>query len=103
MGAKKLRKQAAAEAAWSEIEALTAIARTVCKVEAAVAGARLRKGGGFTPPGEAQERDAIARVLAKSDNMQLRAGAMQRLEELDGLAAAMDEAHRVITKSGRSR
>ena len=100
MGArKKLRKQQA----WAEIERLTQIAKAIGTVQAAVAGARLAKGGGVMPPGEAQECDAIARVLAKSDNMQLRAGAMQRLEELDGLPAAMDEAHRVITKSGRSR
>jgi ubiquinone biosynthesis protein UbiJ len=100
MGAqKKLRKQAAL----AELERLTQLGRVVGSVQAAVAAAGLAKGGRGMPPGEARERDAIARVLAKSDNMQLRAGAMQRLEELDGLPAAMDEAHRVITKAGRSR
>jgi hypothetical protein len=96
---KKIRKRAA----WAELERLTQIAKAIGTVQTAVASARLAKSGRVVPPGEAMERDDLARVLAKSDNMQLRAGAMQRLEELDGQAAAMDEAHRVITKSGRSR
>ena len=102
MGAgKKLRKQRAL----AEIERLTQIARATAAVNAAVTGARLSKaaGRGAMAPGEAQERDDIARVLMKSDSKELRDAAMARQIALDGLAGALDESHRVITKSGRSR